>query len=77
MSEFSDEGIQAHIDHLLPELQQSGKSPLEVECAVERAASAWIRNFPAPTCYLEFQVDDRRFWVRRSEEGRVTIGKER
>ena len=45
MSEFSDEAIQAYVDQLLPEIQRSGESPRDVECAVTRAVLIWMEDY--------------------------------
>ena len=63
MAEFSDEAIQAYVDQLLPEIQQSGNSPRDAECALTRAVLVWMEDHPAPTPWLTYEVDSHKFMV--------------
>ena len=76
MSEFSDEAIQAYVDQLLPEIQRSGKSPRDVECALARAVLIWMEENPTPTPFITYEVDGHKFTVWRNKDVRPFIGKE-
>ena len=76
MSAFNDAAIQAYVDQLLPEIQQTGKSPRDIECAVTHAVLIWMEVHPTPTPWLTYEVDGHKFYVWRNNEGRVVTGKE-
>lgn len=76
MAELSDATIQAYVDQLLPEIQQSGRSPKDVECTVTRAVLNWMEDHTTPTLWLSYELDGHKFMIRRNEYGRVAIGKE-
>ena len=76
MSKFSDAAIQAYVDQLLPEIQQSGRSLRDVECAVTDAVLVWMEDRPTPTPWLTYEVGRHKFYVRRNKESCAVTGQE-